>query len=124
VELPSRSLGEGIEISSGTGLWVVKFYAPERAGWARRVDELGLRYVQYVPHNAALVSCGSMWGNNILASTETTAESCYLGNDFRNNVETVIIPPYSGSSFTIYVCGQNIPQGQEQAYAIFALNAY
>ncbi|MHB0968436.1 MAG: S8 family serine peptidase [Thermoanaerobaculia bacterium] len=44
------------EAESRTGLFVVQFVAPETPEWHDAVSALGLKYIQYVPHNAAIVA--------------------------------------------------------------------
>jgi hypothetical protein len=73
------------------------------------------------------VGCTLYAGNSLDATTEysTAPPYCYstYGHDHKNNVEIVVLPPYSGSTFTYYVTETSWAFGtHNQKFAIFAAN--
>ncbi|MGA7617470.1 MAG: hypothetical protein WBX15_20080 [Thermoanaerobaculia bacterium] len=80
-------------------------------------------------------NCATYWGNYINPSTEQSYATCIMPSpESTNNVELVVVPPYSGSSFTVYVHSKDLGASRpwlpgyltdaSQPFAIFALNTY
>ena len=65
-----------------------------------------------------------VYTGNIMSNELSTAECSAVAYDHWNNVEMIVIPPNSATSFTLYVHETTWGGGSTQSFATFAANAF